>query len=67
MDKRWLNVAPFLDFTTNVEDAQLGGFFLNFNFLIQGHPVPLVTEGPNLFYHSVQRWKLFAFSPRATA
>jgi len=60
VEARWLNLAPFLDFTTDVEDAQLGGFFLNFNVQANIKIGGIFTGGgPNAFYHDAHRWRLF--------
>jgi hypothetical protein len=52
--KRWLHVAPFLDFTTEKEDAQLGGFFVNFSTQFN----VILGGGPNLLVHTAEHLKL---------
>ena len=55
LERRWLDVAPFLNFTEEQEDAQLGGFFLGFNFQAN----VIAGGGPNIFYYDAHTWKLF--------
>ncbi len=59
VEKRWLNAAPFLDFTEEQEDAQLGGFFLNFNVQLNVPVLGITVGGPNLYYHNALRWRLY--------
>jgi hypothetical protein len=55
LERRWLHVAPYLDFTTHKEDAQLGGFFLNMNLQFQ----VIFDGGPNLTLHGAHAFQLF--------
>ncbi len=55
IERRWVDIAPFLNFTQEEEDAQLGGFFLGFN--VQGNVI--AGGGPNVFYYDSHTWKLF--------
>jgi hypothetical protein len=55
VERRWLHAAPFLDFTTPKEDAQLGGFFLNMNLQFQ----VVFNGGPNLVLHGAHGFQLF--------
>lgn len=52
--KRWLHVAPFLDLTTEKEDAQHGGFFVNFSVQFN----VIFGGGPNLLVHAAEHLKL---------
>lgn len=55
LDKKWLHVAPFLDLTTEKEDAQVGGFFLNTEL----HLSLDIAVDPTVLLHDAHRFRLF--------
>ncbi|CAN5624620.1 hypothetical protein BH09MYX1_BH09MYX1_63120 [soil metagenome] len=55
VESLWTTVSPWLDFTQEKEDAQLGGFLLNLAVDVR---VTVFQAGPRMVPRSIHQWRL---------